>query len=96
MPFLPRAARRDLRINPTLAWIQPPASQGRIPGYQIGEEQSAGVGTTVGVTLQRGLIAKCKRRDLRTYSKMKELMALAAGLPTIFRDRQEVPEGSPS
>jgi hypothetical protein len=61
-----------------------PARAG-IPGYRIGEEQSAGVGTTVGVTLQRGLIAKCKRRDLRTYSKMKELMALAAGLPMIFQ-----------
>jgi hypothetical protein len=45
MPFLPRAARRDPRINPTLAWIQ--ASQGRIAGYRIGEEQSADVGTTV-------------------------------------------------
>src|SRR5262245_1889842 len=28
MPFLPRAARRDLRINPTLAWIQPPCQPG--------------------------------------------------------------------
>jgi hypothetical protein len=34
------------------------------------------------------LIAKCKWRRLRTYSKMKELMALAAGLPTIFQDRR--------
>ena len=33
------------------------------------------------------LIAECKRRHLRTHSKMKELMALAAGLPTIFQDR---------
>jgi hypothetical protein len=27
---------------------------------------------------------------MRTHSKMKELMALAAGLPTIFQDREDV------
>ena len=39
------------------------------------------------------LIAKCKRRHLRTHSKMKELKTLAAGLPTIFQDRQDVAAG---
>src|ERR1700730_1709045 len=34
------------------------------------------------------LIAKCKRRHSRTYSKM--LMALAAGPPTIIQDRANV------
>jgi hypothetical protein len=34
------------------------------------------------------LIAKCERRHFRTYSKM--LMALAARLPTIFQDREDV------
>src|SRR5260370_37985911 len=34
------------------------------------------------------LSAKCKRRHLRTHSKMKELGTLAAGLPTIFQDRE--------
>src|SRR5258708_500017 len=33
------------------------------------------------------LSAKCKRRHLRI--KMKELMALAAGLPTNFQDRED-------
>jgi hypothetical protein len=39
------------------------------------------------------LSAKCKRRHMRTHSKMKELMALAAGLPTIFPDREDVAAG---
>jgi hypothetical protein len=39
-----------------------------------------------------GLSAKCKRRHMRTHSKMKELMALAAGLPTIFH-REDVAAG---
>jgi len=30
------------------------------------------------------LIAKCNGRHLRAYSKMKQPMTLAAGLPTIF------------
>jgi hypothetical protein len=30
---------------------------------------------------------------MRTHSKMKELMALAAGLPTIFQDREDVAAG---
>ena len=34
-------------------------------------------------------------RHLRTYSKMKELMALSAGLPTIFQDREDVAAGKP-
>jgi hypothetical protein len=35
---------------------------------------------------------KCKQRHLRI--KMKELMALGAGLPTIFQNREDVrPEG---
>jgi hypothetical protein len=36
---------------------------------------------------------KYKRRHLRTHSKMKELVALAAGLPTIFHDRENVAAG---
>jgi hypothetical protein len=38
------------------------------------------------------LSAKCTRRHLRI--KMKELMAFAAGLPTIFQDREDMrPKG---
>ena len=40
--------------------------------------------------------AKCKRRHLRTRRKMKELMALAAGLPTIFQFGGRVAGGSAS
>ena len=85
MPFLPRAARRDLRINPTLAWIQPPCQPG--PDSRISNWRGAvsGCGNNRGRHLTAWADREMQAERFRTYSKMKGLMALATGLSMIFQ-----------
>jgi hypothetical protein len=57
-----------------------------ITKWSISRLESGMAGCCAYAASGQALSAKCTRRHLRI--KMKELMALAAGLPTIFQDRE--------
>jgi hypothetical protein len=62
-----------------------------ITKWSISRLESGMAGCCAYAASGQALSAKCTRRHLRI--KMKELMALAAGLPTIFQDREDVAAG---